>query len=49
MIELKKNTAVRSFPGATIERLENKINNLRPKVTLHYLCIYLLGVLVSDI
>ena len=25
--ELKKNTAVRSFTGATIERLENKLNN----------------------
>ena len=27
MNELKKNTAVRSFSGATIERLENKLNN----------------------
>lgn len=27
MNDLKRDTAVRSFPGATIERLENKLNN----------------------
>ena len=31
VIELKKNTAVRSFPGATIDRLENKLNILKAK------------------